>query len=81
LIKQAEIDIQKDPSARVKEQFVFKAKTGILTEEVKSVNLIGEEEASKIDITSIEKEIEQEGAEKIEKMPVGIKIDEVDSMI
>lgn len=79
-IQQAEKDLREDSSPRIKEVFLQGVGgDGKKQEEEKMPGeLISEEDATKIDLTSIEKEIAQEGGEKKSKMPLGFKIDEID---
>lgn len=77
MIKQALLN---DPVERVKDIFIQKDKNSI-AEEGKAVEqgiYISEVEAIGIDLESLKKEIEQEVTVKVAKMPVGIRIDEIE---
>jgi hypothetical protein len=49
-------------------------------EKMEVYEFITEEEACKVDEESLLKEIETEGPEKIAKIPIGMKIDEIDEI-
>lgn len=50
-------------------------------ERTEACELITEEEASKIDEEELLKEIEKEGPEKVVKIPISMKIDEIDETL
>ncbi len=75
-------ELSGDKCARIREVLAAQTETKKPDEEMKGAavaKLVGEEEASKIDVQPILKEIELEGTEKITKMPIGMKIDEIDA--
>jgi hypothetical protein len=73
-------DLQADPNPRVRSPFLpSPPPVDHKAEDVKlAADLITDEEASRIDLGSIEKEIAAEAGEKKAKMPLGFKIDEID---
>jgi len=77
-------DLKNDSCKNVKEILLLEeAKQAISIikpdAKIEQSELITEEQATKIDIEAILKEIETEGPDKIAKMPVGMKIDEIDA--
>ncbi len=83
LVAKAVADLKNDEAAGVKEIFIEElipsVKPTEIYEKMEIGDYITEDQASKVDAEGIMKEIEAEGPEKVVKMPVGMKIDEVDA--
>ena len=82
-IQELTTNFNNDKSAKVRNAFCQiqseEKKTGYEEAKDTSTKYVTEEEANNIDISTIMKEIEQEGTEKIAQRPIGMKIDEIDS--
>ena len=82
-MKKTLADLKGDASPAVKNALISDyAKANLkqeTIEKMEQVEYVTEEQASKVDSEAIMKEIEIEGPEKVVKMPIGMKIDEIDA--